>query len=161
MKSPKLVTVTLRKPAILVDITSDVKRLRWYLKRKGYDIRAWFGVVEPPNHMHLIWDCDYIPQGKLARIWGMVTGDSYIVDIRKVYHHDILGYLAKYLGKPLHFESAYDIKRLKGVHMIASWNVLNLPYIGSRCPKCGEYGTGYPIPKSLLDYPIYLLFSPT
>jgi len=54
-------------------------------------------------HLHLLADAPYIPHHQLAAAWRDATGDSYIVDIRRVNrrsrdrHRD---YLCNYLTKP-------------------------------------------------------------
>ena len=37
----------------------------------------------------------------LCRAWYTITGDSYVVDVTKVYSHGVAGYLVKYLAKAM------------------------------------------------------------
>lgn len=54
------------------------------------------------THLHIIADCDFIPQPDLSAEWLKATGDSYIVDIRRVSNEShALFYVTKYASKPL------------------------------------------------------------
>jgi len=123
MKNPKFITLTLKK-----DVHLDVRRIWKFrndffhkLRRKGYRIRGWIAVCEWPNHIHIVADIDqYIPQMELSETWKSVTGDSYIVDIRKVDEgggkRRAANYLSKYLGKSIGWEDA-NLSLLKGFHL--------------------------------------------
>lgn len=55
-------------------------------------------------HLHMIIDGKYFPQKDLSEAWLKATGDSMIVDIRKI--HDDKGaasYVTKYIAKPGNF----------------------------------------------------------
>lgn len=92
--------------------------IRFYSKHKGkrsrngnwYQTKTWRGagclaVVElaGDNHLHfhfLVYG-PYIAQAALSRAWLNLTGDSYIVDIRKAQSpKDAVRYILKYLSKP-------------------------------------------------------------
>jgi len=72
MRSPKFVTLTLRKPCTLehlMDIWGMRKSFFSALKRRGYRIDSWCAAVELPNHIHLAVDCDYVPRHEMKGIW--------------------------------------------------------------------------------------------
>jgi len=131
MKSPKLITVTLRKG---VTPKKNLERL-WpmrnalfhKLRDKGYKIFSHFSVVEFPNHIHMVVDCDYIPQNLLSKYWKTITGDSYIVDVRKINlprsgPRATVRYITKYLTKGADVDTL-SIEDLKGFHVISSWRL--------------------------------------
>jgi hypothetical protein len=133
MKAPKLLTLTLNKH---YGASENMERI-WAMKNAlfhklrylGYQIRAWFAVVEFPNHIHIVIDCDYIPHDSLSKHWRTLTGDSYIVDVRKINlpregGSRVVGYVTKYLTKGA---DCPDLDRfdLKSFHIIGSWG-LNL-----------------------------------
>ena len=54
-------------------------------------------------HLHVLMDAPYIEQGKLAQSWHAITGDSFIVDIRRVEaEKGVQHYVTKYVTKPIH-----------------------------------------------------------
>ena len=54
-------------------------------------------------HGHVLVEGKFIDQAGLSEQWHAVTGDSYIVDVRKIAEDDkIAPYVAKYATKPLH-----------------------------------------------------------
>lgn len=131
MHQPKLITLTLRKShgrrSDLARIHSLRNALFHKLRYEGYRIAGWIGVVEYPNHIHMVVDSDYIPQNLLSKYWYDQTGDSYIVDVRRINlaSDSLKGtsrYMAKYLGKgsELHFD---DVDLLKGFHMVQSYGI--------------------------------------
>jgi hypothetical protein len=143
MENPKLVTLTLLKvwgtPAIRIrKIVKYAKRLRYYLSRRGIKVKSSFWVMEVDDkgfpHIHAVWDTTYIPQTTLAEIWGSVTGDSMIVDIRAIKHRrrpkgGIASYLTKYLTKTFWniMNGVYEnVVRdaIAGTHFVGSWGVL-------------------------------------
>lgn len=147
MKSPKFVTLTLLKRWGFDDSVGNLDRI-WEFRRQvfiklrkaGYHIRSWIGVVELPNHVHIVMDCpDYIPQPYLSEIWHTVTGTSFIVDIRHVYDKKrVSWYVTKYLTKGLNSER-YNVDDLKGFHIVQSWGIVPLHKHGkSKCPVCGR-----------------------
>lgn len=125
MKQPKLVTLTLRKTGGLVAITRKIssyaRRFRFYMARRGIRVRRFVWVVEPPNHVHGVYDMDYMPQWELAEMWHLITGDSFIVDIRRVDEQRVGGYLTKYLAKASGW-SNFNLDAVYGVHICGSWN---------------------------------------
>jgi len=141
MRSPKFVTLTLKRHN---GTSGNLNRIWEYrralfirLRKSGYHIFSWIGVVELPNHVHIVMDCpDYIPQPFMSQSWRTVTGDSYIVDIRHVYDRERIGwYVAKYLGKGLN-SLDYEPELLKGFHIVQSWNIVKLKRSKFVCPVC-------------------------
>lgn len=52
-------------------------------------------------HLHIITEGTYIDQRDLSRTWHEITGDSSIVDIRRVHDNaDVARYVCKYVTKP-------------------------------------------------------------
>jgi hypothetical protein len=118
MVTPKFITLTLKRNDIVGDDGSyglhsldDLWRLRnqfFHILRKRtnshtgklYKIRSWVACIEPPNHIHMIVDCEFIPQHEMSEIWHTITGDSIIVDIRPVHSKSqCSGYVTKYITK--------------------------------------------------------------
>lgn len=53
-------------------------------------------------HLHVLVEGNYIEQKALSLAWYAVTGDSYVVDIRKLSSlEEVIGYVTKYAGKPV------------------------------------------------------------
>lgn len=103
------------------DIWAMRKILFRALRDKGYKIRSWCGAIEPPNHLHIIVDADYIPQSVLSSLWLQITGNSKVVDIRQVNLDDISqvdSYLAKYISKADNWTKYFSLDELKGFHIV-------------------------------------------
>lgn len=104
----------------------------------GYKIPRWVGVIEPPNHIHLVIDAKYIPRAVIKNIWSRITGDSYIIDIRRIAKNDfrsIAAYITKYLSKASDW-TGVNLDLLKGFHLIGSWGCPPPPPKKSLC-LCG------------------------
>lgn len=125
MRAPKLITLTLKKNRLtgncdsLFDIHAMQNDLFHALRYREYSIGPWVAVVEFPNHVHLIVDCDYIPQFKLSQYWKNASGGSYIVDIRPInIQRDgvepSVKYITKYITKACGFSPADDQQNLDG-----------------------------------------------
>lgn len=141
MEAPKFITLTLFKR---LDKYENLNRL-WdcrnalfkALRRKGYRIKSWIGVVELPNHVHIVADTSYIPQRTISELWKTITGDSFVVDIRAVRSKKgSARYLSKYLSKSLGYEISPE--RFKGFHVVQSWGVPKAPHAELKCPCCGS-----------------------
>lgn len=52
-------------------------------------------------HLHILVDADYIPQPLLCAAWKACTGGAYITDIRPISTSNGVGYVTKYVSKPL------------------------------------------------------------
>lgn len=140
MDRPKFMTLTLtkrRSPADNLNRLWDMRKsLFRTLARKGFVITGWLGVVEPPNHVHIVLDCrKFIPQRTISKIWRSVTNDSYIVDIRSALRYRQSQYLSKYLGKSLGDDLTQE--EIRGFHVVQSHGVKQLPKRSMRCPVCG------------------------
>lgn len=65
------------------------------------EIKLGSGSGEWHPHLHVIATGKYLPQDSLSRLWKEVTGDSSIVDIRKIHERKgAAAYVAKYAAKP-------------------------------------------------------------
>lgn len=140
MDHPIFMTLTLTKKVTIDDNLNRIwqcrKALFKRLRREGYKIRSWIGVVEDGNHLHLVLDSNYIPQRNISKIWKAVTGDSYIVDIRAVKgSRGASAYISKYLTKGLGID--VDPALLKGFHVVQTNGVKALPKNKFVCPCCG------------------------
>lgn len=115
---PSFVTLTLRHTPedSLRDLLDKLQHAwRALMKRKTLkDVNAGVRVVEIKQsaqgwhpHMHLIVDAEWIDKGALRDAWRKVTGDSDIVDVRRIRDKaQIASYLSKYLSKPSAIENA-------------------------------------------------------
>lgn len=141
MATPKFITLTLFKRIEQYEnldrLWDSRKALFKALRKKGYRIKSWIGVVELPNHVHIVADTSYIPQRTISELWKTITGDSFIVDIRAVRSRSgSARYLSKYLSKSL--SSALDPARFRGFHVVQSWGVPRCPKRPLTCPCCGS-----------------------
>lgn len=110
-RTPKLITLTQRaRPgedslAALRRVNGSFTKLRktreWKSKVRGgvavreftYNSEGWWHA-----HIHLVVDADYWLQADLSAVWLKVTGDSFVVDIRKVrvgWERELLKYMTK------------------------------------------------------------------
>jgi predicted RNA-binding Zn-ribbon protein involved in translation (DUF1610 family) len=102
------------------------------------------------DHAHLvIMGARYVSQDEISKVWLSITGDSYIVDIRRVLSSvGALSYLVGYVTKvdnvfaPFHEE--YN-RVFKGRRLLQSWGTwFNKMFVdddGEKeflCPECGE-----------------------
>lgn len=125
-KNCRFVTLTLaqdHRPLLprLTHLYDSFRRLRntaaWKRRVKG---AAWFLEIgySPEQrtwhpHIHLITTGSYYPQAELSRAWLTATGDSRIVDIRKVHRTtEIARYVSKYVTKPLPHVITHDHEAL-------------------------------------------------
>lgn len=83
-------------------------------------------------HIHMLADGKYFPQSELSDAWKQATGDSFIVDIRKVQSVDkAASYVTKYIAKPGDFRSMSDedliefAKAVKGKRMFGTFGKLH------------------------------------
>lgn len=82
-------------------------------------------------HLHVMADAKYIDQRALSDAWRAVTGDSFIVDVRRVSGlGQAVGYVAKYASKPLNssFSTSPDlldeaVLALKGRRLVIPFGV--------------------------------------
>lgn len=53
-------------------------------------------------HLHVVMEGHYIEQGYVTQIWKALTGDSQIVDVRRIYNPETVNrYVTKYVTKPM------------------------------------------------------------
>jgi REP element-mobilizing transposase RayT len=165
MSKPKFLTLTLNKRRGMLGNVNRIWPMKKALFRKlrdaGYRIDSCVGVVELPNHLHLIIDSDYIQQSTIKQLWRTLTGDSFGVDIRavNVQRDGIRGaaaYISKYVSKSVHDEPReyqpalddganhhavsvpFDLELLKGFHMVTTYNVDQGPRYPVLCAHCGS-----------------------
>lgn len=158
MKEAKFLTLTLRKTggnmqSRLMSLWEKKKLLFKYLARAGYEIRSWCAVIEPPNHVHIIIDSEWIPKGEISALWRQITGDSFIVDIRPINPRSdprkVFAYVTKYMTKAGQWEGM-NLDLLKGFHLIGSWGLV-LPVKNRRAIcVCGSLRPLFKL--DLLDY---------
>jgi hypothetical protein len=95
----------------------------WFLEVKfNLTTRSWH------PHLHILATGLYYPQADLSRAWLAATGDSRIVDIRKVRRaSEVASYVTKYVSKPLDAPAYHDhdalveaILALKGQRLCGS-----------------------------------------
>jgi len=88
-----------------------------------YKFKSWVAIIELPNHIHLVFDGEYIPQAYISDLWFKITGNSMIVDIRRVRTNGpdrrLSGYLSKYLSKLAKLPKSI-VEDLKGFHLFQS-----------------------------------------
>lgn len=145
-RTPKFVTVTLTKRRSTYENLKRIWTMRKALFRKlrelGYRVDGWCGVVEFPNHIHMVVDCQYIPQWHLSKIWKTITGDSFIVDIRAVRNgcdgtDDLVRYITKYITKMSDWDG-FNLDLIKGFHVIGSYGLVKESKAILTCPVCGS-----------------------
>ena len=108
-KPVRLITLTKKKSGdVKRDFIETRKALRKWLKHvnkyKPNWLRSGFYAFElgPSGnvHIHIIQvDGSFVPQKKLSELWLKVTGDSYVVDVRRVRGKYGANYVAKYASK--------------------------------------------------------------
>lgn len=125
VRSPKLLTLTMRhtREALAVQISALYKhfrnfRLQKHIKRK---IRGgvWFFQIKRSGrtgewhpHLHCIIDADFIDKVKLSQDWLRTTGDSFIVDIRKIQEpKKVADYVSRYVARPCKLEQFEMVDR--------------------------------------------------
>lgn len=141
---PKFLTLTLSKARGKEENLTRLWSMRKALFRKlrdgGHDIRGWVGVIEPPNHIHMVVDSDYLPHYEISSVWHTLTGDSYIVDIRKLKnsgysYRKAIAYISKYITKISNWDGI-NLDFLKGFHIINSNGLVKTEKPIMACPLC-------------------------
>lgn len=88
-------------------------------------------------HLHILFEGSYIAHADLKRLWLQITGDSFVVDIRKIPNSGVAaGYVSKYAGKPLpssivdetsaFVEAMEALAGSRTFHVFGDWNDLQL-----------------------------------
>lgn len=125
-----------------------VQGVRWI--RRPYKIGSWCGCIEPPNHVHIVMDCEYVPQYEIAELWHSITGDSMIVDIRAIVNRQrATYYITKYITKTKDWDYETIAKFCKNssdkVHRICQSDDLEKEqkekYSLCKCGKCELHPT--------------------
>lgn len=145
-----LVTLTLKASEaplreVLDRITRAFRSLRnkplWKKSVKGgaaiIEVKLGEGSGQWHAHFHVLAEATYLDQRKLSSVWAAITGDSHIVDIRRVgAKSGAIQYITKYVckaadasivGSPKHLEEAivaFHGRRL--VTTFASWRGIAL-----------------------------------
>jgi hypothetical protein len=90
--------------------------------RPAYKITKWSAIIEFPNHIHLVYEGDYLPRAEIVDLWEHLTG-SFVVDIRPVTGpREVAKYLSKYLSKASQIPKE-TIVDMKGVHLFQSFGL--------------------------------------
>jgi hypothetical protein len=83
-------------------------------------------------HLHILLDADYIPKRDLSLEWFLTTGNSFIIDIRKVNDDDkISEYVSRYCARPANL-SEFGPDDQDSIYAV---------FKGRRL--CGAFGTGH------------------
>ena len=155
-RNPKLVTLTVRNVETLdrERVAKSLASFKDLMRRKYYRerIRGGLRVLELVNkgrgwnlHFHVLVDALYLEQARLSRDWLELTGDSFVVDVRRVGSpKEGLRYVLKYLAKAPTLsgcESTYD-RVMKGARFVQPFGVLydalGIERFPSVCPSCSQ-----------------------
>jgi len=155
-KNLRLITLTLRgRPSCLtrdrlVRLHHCFTKLT-HLRAYRYALVGGLYAIEAINkgngwnvHIHILAEGLFIGQKKLSRDWHRLTGDSFIVDIRKFRSPKRgLEYLLKYMLKPpvvAGLNGMYN-SAFKGSRLVSAFGIWYGVVISARfpleCPKCG------------------------
>lgn len=88
-------------------------------------------------HLHILFEGGFIEHALLKSAWYDITGDSFVVDIRKLPNSGVAaGYISKYAGKPMSgkiinipeaFEEAIEaLQGARTFHVFGTWTELGL-----------------------------------
>lgn len=157
MQSPKLVTLTLRTTPkrLRAEVIRIRKAWRNLIRRKPFDVSFRGGIyrIECKNigngwniHLHCLVDSVYVSQKQISDAWRSITGDSFIVDIRKVNNIFGVRYVLKDMSKvdrliSPEYRAEYD-KAMKGLHLVDTFGSLygsKVPVLHYACPDCSSY----------------------
>lgn len=160
-RQPKLWTLTIRSTK---QLHHGVQRIRGAFtklrRRKPFNriLKGGIYAIEAnPHedgtwnvHIHILCEAQYIPQHYLSRVWREITGDSYVVDVRRAWSPKKgLKYLLEYLAKgPANTKNPWPVEAiihfmevLEDVRLIQVFGCL----LGAAekdgefvCPICGE-----------------------
>lgn len=141
MKNPKLLTLTLKKEGGFDAKDNKLWKLFHALRRVlldeyGIRIECFEGVIEYPNHVHVIIDSKYIPFKTIQKVWRELTNEnSYFVNIKAIKvrsRSNVVRYLTKYVSK-MESWSSVPAEQLKHFRIRQSWNVVKIPPWPSIC----------------------------
>ena len=145
IRSPKFFTVTMRNcnTPLHEQIDRLYKAFKDLRRHKGLKSRirggVWFFQVKRGKnsgqwhpHLHILLDSDYIPKRELSLEWFMATGNSFIIDIRKVEDPEkVSDYVSRYCARPARLSD------FSQPDQEALYETLH----GKRL--CGTFGTGH------------------
>ncbi|MCH9032333.1 MAG: protein rep [candidate division Zixibacteria bacterium] len=151
-----LLTLTLRTHSDEEISTFDVRLLfkhvrqlitKLYPRAEGCGAVGVFEIGSTSNlHVHLIVYGDYVPQHKISDLWREITGDSFVVDIRKLTHRKKqVGYILKYIHKPHRGNDPEDVARyldiITGVRRVHTYGVFyNFKFTANASVACFTCG---------------------
>jgi len=144
VKRPKFMTFTLKHST--EELPDQIKRLykayrlfrQHKLLKKKQRGGVWFFQLKRSEksgewhpHLHVVVDMDYINKVEIQDEWLMVTGDSFVVDIRAIKNPEkVTDYVARYCASPCNLAS-YTANDQDSIYYALS---------GKRL--CGRFGTG-------------------
>ena len=145
VRNPKLFTVTMRHDSTPLQEQVDrlYKCFRDLRQHKGLKSRirggVWFFQLKRGKsdgrwhpHLHILLDADYIPKRDLSLEWFLTTGNSFIIDIRKVEDPEkVSEYVSRYCARPA------NLSEFKPDDQDEIYSVFK----GRRL--CGNFGTGH------------------
>jgi len=154
MRNPKLLTVTLQNvPELTKEVVTRLRvSLKALLRYQSPIVRGGIYAIEVENvgrgwhvHAHIVMDAVYIPQRVLSAQWRAITGDSFVVDIRRAWSpRDALKYILKYLSKqPKLLDELIPTYNtvLRGIRLIQPFGVMyrfwKIQLSRRPCPDCG------------------------
>lgn len=159
IKHPRFMTLTLKNvPAgklaeqqkHLRNSWQRLRRCQWW---KGLVVGGVWTIEAVYNdkartwhmHLHAVIDGNYMPQKELQDKWYAITGDSYIVDIRKADIETVSRELCKYVTKGWEIpeEQLQELRNcLHNRRRADTWgtcrNIKKPEKIPVKCPCCGE-----------------------
>jgi len=64
-------------------------------------------------HLHVIGEGDFVPQSEITTTWKQITGDSFIVDVRRLRDaKEAVRYISKYAAKGIDLTGQCDVSQL-------------------------------------------------
>jgi hypothetical protein len=146
----------------------DVRRIRDNFgklrKRYARKIKGGFYVVQATNHgdgwhlhLHILYDGSYIDQEDLSRAWHEITGDSYVLWLRRVKEprRAIQYLLSDFSGKPrIRPEDRETYNRVfSGSRLVNPFGCYHATKFKKpwKCPECG--GTSWVFIEDILGIP--------
>lgn len=144
VKKPKFMTFTLKHSK--ESLSDQIKRLykayrlfrqHKFLKKKQRG-GVWFFQLKRSEkthewhpHLHVVVDMDYINKVEIQDEWLLVTGDSFVVDVRAIKDPGkVVDYVSRYCAKPCNLANFTD----------ADQDTVANSLFGRRL--CGRFGTG-------------------
>lgn len=158
-QQPKLLTLTKRRVPLSADsvkqLREDFTALRqspvWRATSGLYAIEVGtadeIGMVN--LHIHAIIDSDFMRQGDLSAEWRRITGDSFIVDIRRCWsQYGAIHYLQQYVTKvpedsPKWFKDRFNavFQNTRLIQSFGDFRLIEAPAPVSTCLSCGAIGS--------------------